>query len=61
MMFETFSETIRHSQGGEECLKRWTESVEAWEKRRFSKVPVTNPYVPTVKHESKFFLENGLV
>ncbi|KAK0474993.1 hypothetical protein EDD18DRAFT_1367412 [Armillaria luteobubalina] len=47
--FETFSETIAHSQGGMECLKQWTESVEAWEKRRFSKIPVPNPYVPTVK------------
>ncbi|KAK0505439.1 hypothetical protein EDD18DRAFT_1344252 [Armillaria luteobubalina] len=52
--FETFSETIAHSQGGMECLKQWMESVEAWEKCRFSKIPIPNPYVPTVKHEFKF-------
>ncbi|KAK0495610.1 hypothetical protein EDD18DRAFT_1106225 [Armillaria luteobubalina] len=32
MMFKTFSETITHSQDGMECLKQWTEFVEAWEK-----------------------------
>ncbi|PBK64390.1 hypothetical protein ARMSODRAFT_842607, partial [Armillaria solidipes] len=45
---ETFSETVGETAAGAECLKKWTEAVEAWERRRSSDVVVPNPYVPTL-------------
>ncbi len=48
---EMFSETVGETVASAESLKKWTESVEAWERCRSSDVVVPNPYVPTVKRE----------